>query len=177
MKFKLFFLLTLYTSIAFSQQEASNWYFGNYAGIKFHPDGSVTALTDGKLSTNEGCASLSNANGDLLFYTDGTTVWNKNHQVMQNGSGLMGNWSSTQSATIVPKPGSTNLYYVFTLDYEINPNGFRYSIIDINLDGGLGGVTIEKNILIYTPSDEKISIVKHKNGNDFWVVTHGWNSN
>lgn len=167
----------LFTSFVFSQQEASNWYFGSGAGIKFHPDGSVTALTDGKLITSEGCASLSNSNGDLLFYTDGTTVWNKSHQIMQNGTGLMGNWSSTQSATIVPKPGSTNLYYVFTLDYEIHPNGFRYSVIDINLDGGLGGVTNEKNVLIYTPSDEKISIVKHKNGIDFWVVTHGWNSN
>ena len=166
-----------FTSFVFSQQEASNWYFGRYAGIKFNPDGSVTALTDGQLNTNEGCASLSNSNGDLLFYTDGTTVWNKNHQVMQNGTGLMGSWSSTQSATIVSKPGSSNLFYVFTLDYEINPNGFRYSVIDINLDGGLGGVTIEKNVLIYTPSDEKISIVKHKNGVDFWIVTHGWNSN
>ncbi len=177
MKKLLLFPFLFCANFAFSQQEASNWYFGRYAGIKFHPDGSVTALTDGQLNTNEGCASLSSSNGDLLFYTDGTTVWNKNHQVMQNGTGLMGSWSSTQSATIVPKPGSSNLFYVFTLDYEINPNGFRYSVIDINLDGGLGGVTIEKNVLIYTPSDEKISIVKHKNGVDFWVVTHGWNSN
>lgn len=166
-----------FASFVFSQQEASNWYFGSYAGIKFHPDGSVTALTDGKLNTSEGCASLSNSNGDLLFYTDGITIWNKNHQVMQNGTGLMGHPSSSQSATIVPKPGSTTLFYVFTLDWEINPNGFRYSVIDISLDGGLGGVTNEKNVLIYTPSDEKISIVKHKNGIDFWVVTHGWNSN
>lgn len=166
-----------FASVVFSQQEASNWYFGKNAGIKFHPDGSVTTLTDGQLSTNEGCASLSNSNGDLLFYTDGVTIWNKNHQVMLNGTGLMGHSSSTQSATIVSKPGSSNLFYVFTLDYEVHPNGFRYSIVDINLDGGLGGVTTDKNILIYTPSDEKLSIVKHKNGVDFWVVTHGWNSN
>ena len=174
---KVIICFLFFTSFAFSQQEASNWYFGKNAGIKFHPDGSVTALTDGQLNTFEGCASLSNSNGDLLFYTDGISIWNKNHQVMQNGTGLMGHPSSSQSATIVPKPGSTTLFYVFTLDWEINPNGFRYSVIDISLDGGLGGVTNEKNILIYTPSDEKISIVKHKNGIDFWVVTHGWNSN
>jgi len=177
MKHKLLFIVLLFTTLAFSQQEASNWYFGKNAGIKFHPDGSVTTLTDGQLNTNEGCASLSNSNGDLLFYTDGVTIWNKNHQVMLNGTGLMGHSSSTQSATIVPKPGSSNLFYVFTLDYEVHPNGFRYSIVDINLDGGLGAVTSDKNVLIYTPSDEKLSIVKHKNGVDFWVVTHGWNSN
>ena len=177
MKFKLFLLITLYTSLAFSQQEASVWYFGKNAGLKFQPDGSVAALTDGQLDTNEGCATLADTNGNLLFYTDGATVYNKNHQVMQNGSGLMGNWSSTQSATIVPKPGSTNLYYVFTLDYEVHPNGFRYSIVDISLNGGVGAVTSEKNMLIYTPSDEKLSIVKHANNTDYWVVTHGWNSN
>jgi hypothetical protein len=130
-----------FTGFVFSQQEASNWYFGGNAGIKFHPDGSVTPLIDGKLNTQEGCASISDNSGNLLFYTDGMKIWNKNHQLMLNGTGLLGHWSSTQSATIVPKPGSTNLFYIFTLDYEIRPNGFRYSIVDINLDGGLGGVT------------------------------------
>ncbi len=166
-----------FTNFVFSQQEASNWYFGENAGIKFNPDGSVTALLDGQLNTKEGCATISNSSGDLLFYTDGSKIWNKNHQLMLNGSGLLGHWSSTQAATIAPLPGSTHLFYVFTLDFETNPNGFRYSVVDLNLDGGLGAVTSQKNILIYTPTDEKLSIVKHKNGIDFWVVTHGFNSN
>jgi len=174
---KIIISFLFFTSVVFSQKEASNWYFGEKAGIKFNNDGSVTALTDGQLNTNEGCASLSNSNGDLLFYTDGTTVWNKNHQVMQNGTGLMGHPSSSQSATIVPLPGSTTLYYVFTLDAEANANGFRYSIVDLSLDGGLGAVTSAKNILIYTPSNEKLAIVKHTNNTDFWIVTHGWNNN
>ena len=130
-----------FTSFVFSQQEASNWYFGENAGIKFHPDGSVTALLDGQLNTKEGCATISDSNGNLLFYTDGSKIWNKNHQLMLNGTGLLGHWSSTQVATIVPLPGSTHLFYVFTLDFETNSNGFRYSIVDLDLDGGLGGVT------------------------------------
>jgi gliding motility-associated-like protein len=170
-------LLSFLLSLAYSQQEASNWYFGEKAGVKFNSNGTVTALTDGQLDTYEGCTTISDANGDLLFYTDGVTVWNKNHQIMSNGSGLMGNWSSTQSATIVPMPGSSTLFYVFTLDYEAHANGFRYSIVDMSLGGGLGGVTSSKNILIYTPSNEKLSIVKHSNGIDFWIVTHGWQNN
>jgi gliding motility-associated-like protein len=166
-----------FANFVFSQQEASIWYFGENAGIKFHPDGRVTALLDGQLNTKEGCATISDSSGNLLFYTDGSKIWNKNHQLMLNGTGLLGHWSSTQAATIVLLPGSTHLFYVFTLDFETNPNGFRYSIVDLDLDGGLGAVTSQKNILIYTPSDEKLSIVKHKNGIDFWVVTHGWNSN
>lgn len=177
MKKILLSIILLFTSLAFSQQEASVWYFGSNAGIKFDATGNVTTLTDGQLDTSEGCATIANSNGTLLFYTDGITIWNKNHQVMPNGTGLMGDWSSSQSATIVPMPGSNTLYYVFTLDYEAHSNGFRYSVVDISLNGGLGDVTSSKNVLIYTPSNEKLSIVKHANDTDYWVVTHGWNNN
>ncbi|MFV8351759.1 T9SS type B sorting domain-containing protein [Flavobacterium sp. XS2P14] len=129
------------TSIAFSQQEASNWYFGKNAGIKFHPDGSVTPLSDGKLVTDEGCSSISDQNGNLLFYSDGRTVWDKNHVIMPNGNyfggtGLKGDSSSTQSAIIVPKPGTTNIYYIFTLDEPhhenaaVYPNAFSGNYVD-----------------------------------------------
>lgn len=165
-----------FSSFVFSQQEASNWYFGDHAGLKFHPDGSVTALTDGQLKTLEGCASLSDSNGNLLFYTDGSTVYNKKHEIMLNGTNLKGHNSSTQSATIVQKPGSSNLFYLFTITARAESDGFRYSIIDLNLDNGLGGIT-SKNIPIYSPTCEKISVVKHSNNTDFWIVTHGWGNN
>jgi gliding motility-associated-like protein len=131
MKFKLLLLLTLYTTLAFCQQEASVWYFGNHAGLKFNPDGTVTPLGDGKLQTKEGCASIADSNGDLLFYTDGRTVWDKNHVIMPNGdyfggTGLMGDPSSTQSAIIVPKPGNAKIYYIFTLDEPHHENAAVY---------------------------------------------------
>jgi hypothetical protein len=45
-------------------------------------NGAPVALTDRQIDTAEGCATISDANGQLLFYTDGKKVWNKNHQVM-----------------------------------------------------------------------------------------------
>ena len=172
---KKIYLLTIFffTTLAFSQQEASVWYFGQNAGIKFDASGTITALTDGQLSTSEGCATIANSSGDLLFYTDGITVWNKNHGVMSNGTGLFGDPSSTQAATIVPFPGSSSLYYIFTLDAYGENYGFRYSIVDMALDSGNGAIT-SKNVLIYTPSCEKLAIVKHANNTDYWIVTHGW---
>lgn len=166
--------LSMFTS--FAQGEANIWYFGNKAGLDFN-SGTPVALTNGQLNTEEGCATLSDSNGQLLFYTDGVIVYNRNHHVMLNGNGLLGHSSTTQSATIVPKPGSNNLFYVFTIDVEARSNGFRYSIIDLNLDGGLGGITADKNIPVYAPTCEKISIVKHVNDVDFWIVTHGFNNN
>ncbi|OXG06086.1 hypothetical protein B0A64_11895 [Flavobacterium araucananum] len=171
------FFFYFHITFCFSQAEASVWYFGENAGIKFHPDGSVTPLLDGKLNTLEGCATLSDTNGDLMFYTDGITIYNKNHQVMLNGTDLKGDASSTQSATIVQKPGSSNLFYVFTTDAVARVNGLMYSEIDLNLDGGLGGVTALKNVRVYTPTCEKLSIVKHSNNVDYWIITHGWKNN
>lgn len=168
----LFFIL----NIGFSQQQASNWYFGNNAGLSFNT-GNPIAVTNGQLVTYEGCAVLSNDIGELLFYTDGVTIYNKNHAEMINGTGLLGHSSSTHSGTIVPKPGNPNLFYVFTLDALAGVNGFRYSVVDMSLDSGLGEVTVEKNILVYSPSNEKLAIVKHSNNTDYWVITHGWNNN
>ena len=176
MRCKILFLTLLSTCFAYSQGEANIWYFGVNAGLDFN-SGVPVALHDGQLDTNEGCASVANASGQLLFYTDGVTIYNKNHQIMQNGSGLLGDYSTTQSATIVPLPGSTSLYYVFTLDDVLGQDGFRYSIVDISLDGGLGAVTSAKNILLYTPSCEKMAVIKNANSTGFWIVTHGKNNN
>lgn len=178
MKHKLLFtLFLLFTTIAFSQQEASNWYFGLGGGIKFLADGSVTPYPRSAMTAQHGCATISDANGNLLFYSNGEQIWNKNHQVMSNGSNLFGSIYSTQSVFILKKPGSSHLFYVFTQDIVANDRGFRYSVVDMNLDGGLGAVTATKNVLLYTPSCLKIAVVNHANGVDYWVVTHGWNSN
>jgi gliding motility-associated-like protein len=168
----LFFLITL---ASFAQGEANIWYFGENAGLDFN-SGTPVALTNGQLNTQEGCATISNGAGQLLFYTDGITVWDRNHLVMPNGTDLFGHPSSSHAATIVPLPGSATLFYVFTLDAFVGVHGFCYSIVDMSLNGGNGDVT-SKNVQIYTPANEKLSIVKHANNSDYWVVTHEWNSN
>lgn len=162
--------------VSHAQGEANIWYFGNKAGLDFN-SGSPVALTNGQMNTNEGCAVISDATGNLLFYTDGITVYNKWHNTMVNGNDLMGHPSSAQSATIVQKPGVPNLYYIFTTDSEHNPNGFRYSVVDMTLNSGDGAVTSEKNVLVYTPTIENLGVTRHANGIDYWIITHEWNNN
>jgi hypothetical protein len=160
----------------FAQGEGNIWYFGSYAGIDFN-GGSPVALTNGALSTAEGCASISNSAGSLLLYTDGITVWNRDHLAMPNGTGLLGDPSATQSGIIVPKPGSPNVYYVFTVAATGGSDGLRYSEVDMTLDGGLGDVTAVKNIPLATFVTEKITVVKQANGIDFWVIAHDFSTN
>ncbi len=160
---------------SFAQKESNVWYFGSNAGVDFN-SGAPAELLNGQMNTSEGCASISDSLGNLLFYTDGITVWNRKHFKMPNGGDLYGHPSSTQSALIVQKPGSASTYYIFTETAEAEAAGLRYSEVDLSLDGGLGDV-INKNIYLQSPSCEKLAGVRHSNGRDTWVVTHDWNSN
>lgn len=158
-------------------QQANYWYFGYKAGLNFNTS-PPTPLADGELSTNEGCSAISDNLGNLLFYTDGRKVWNKNHLVMPNGDGLMGHTSSTHSAIVIPKPGSSTIYYLFTADADENlfVNGYRYSEVDITLNGGLGDINANKNILLFAPGTEKMTAASHANGIDIWLITKELNN-
>ena len=176
-----FFLLVFHGLYA---QEGNIWHFGKNAGLDFNTT-PPTPIT-GSINTAEGCAAISDKNGNLLFSTDGSNVYDKLGSVMPNGSGLLGNPSSTQAAVIVPKPGSyvssqsrPSSFYVFTVDYNFGTNGIRYSEINMNLNGGLGDVLIvNKNThIIDTTTTEKIAIAKHANDCDYWVICKPVNTN
>ncbi|MCK0108971.1 T9SS type B sorting domain-containing protein [Flavobacteriaceae bacterium S0825] len=172
---KIFLILSLtLCAQLWAQNQAANWYFGYGAGIKFDvANGTVNSVNNGSLSTNEGSTSISDEDGNLLFYTDGSIVYNRNHQVMQNGSGLFGDSSSTQSALIVPKPDDVNIYYVFTVDNRLDGNdfGLNYSVVDMTLAGGLGSVT-NKNVNLLEFCSEKISaVIKDCVTKSIWVIT------
>ncbi len=159
---------------AFAQKEWSNWYFGRNAGMAFIGGGPI-ALTANTITTLEGCATISDREGNLLFYTDGVSVWSRTHELMPNGSFLGGDTSSTQSALIVAQPGSRTHYYVFTPSRAESTSlfGFRYSVVDLNAasGGGLGDI-IQKNIMLLPTATEKVTAVRHLNGRDVWIITH-----
>ncbi len=131
---KYYHIVLLFSFLGFSQAEASHWYFGNGAGLIFDVSaGTVTPTADATstISTNEGCSSISDVNGNLLFYTDGRNVWDKNHTIMPNadyaaGFGLLGDPSSTSSGLIVPRPGNSDQYYIFTVDEPHHQNAYAH---------------------------------------------------
>ncbi len=164
-----------------AQKETWHWYFGGQAGIDF-TSGSPIADTNGKIGAGEGVSSISDSIGDLLFYTDGMSVWNKIHVKMDNGTGLLGNRSSSQSSIVVKQPNNDSIYYIFTTDayesYNFFPphKGFRYSIVNTKKNNGLGKVTI-KNVWIADSSCERITAVQHCNRKDMWIIAAKANSN
>lgn len=158
-----------------AQNEANVWYFGNHAGINFG-NSPPRAISNPNLSTLEGCSSIADSSGALLFYTDGRTIWNKKDSIMPNGSDLKGDASSTHSSVIVKKPLSPGEYYVITADAGSGiggPNmtnyGVNYTLVNMDLNAGFGAVTT-KNIPLVEYSAEKIAATPHKNGIYTWVA-------
>lgn len=157
-------------------KRTNRWYFGEGIGIDFS-SGLPALDTLSPMNQREACAVMSDTAGNLLFYTDGDTIWNKNHQMMINGFDV-GCESSSNGAVIVPNPGSDSIYYLFTVDCWENAgtHGLQYTIINVNANGGTGEI-IQKNIQLYSPSSEQLAVTRHCNGEDYWVVSHAYSVN
>ncbi len=158
---------------AIGQKQTLFWYFGDKAGLSFG-GGSPVPLTNSSMFTEEGTAAISSKNGELLFYTNGVNIWNKTHFGMENGSGLGGDISTTQSAIIIPHPANDSIYFVFAVDYHGGTKGLTYSVVNMNLDNGLGGVTT-KNIKLTDITTEKITAFERCN-KDVWIIVRMWDS-
>ncbi|MCC3159406.1 T9SS type A sorting domain-containing protein [Hymenobacter sp. 15J16-1T3B] len=176
-------LLGLSVSAVYGQSREQNWYFGGNAGLRFNAaPAAPTVLSDGQLFSYEASATMSDAGGNLLMYTNAVTVWDRTHTPMPGGPLVGGYQSASQGALILPAPGSTSQYYLFVVDAAENgfAAGLHYSVVDMTLRNGLGDLTATKNVAVPTPSPqltEKLTAVRHANGRDYWVLVHGWQNN
>lgn len=178
------------SAIAQNQTENSIWYFGS-DGIDFN--GTPPAyLNDGKGFSN---SSITDNKGNLIIYTDGKTVWNKDHNIIQNGTdvGVYSDFGNNQrfrfaKTIIVRQPQSDRYFYIFTADntknYYTSPRspfspielftdrenkGVHFSIVDMEADSGRGAV-VQKNVLLFKGSTGKLAAAQIINSDNFWVV-------
>ena len=169
--FFIFLISCFYSSFSHSQMEASIWYFGLNIGLDFHFT-PPHPLDNSIMLAAEGCASICDHSGKLLFYTDGTNIYNNIHQIMVNGGALKGG-GVTMTAIIVPYPDHPELYYIFTIGRWNSYPHLSYSIVNMKLDGGHGALT-SRNILLLDSVEEKVTAIRHSNNNSIWIVTHKW---
>jgi hypothetical protein len=166
-----------------AQGKGDTWCFGDSVTLSLQA-GNLVNLPSSNINSGESSASISDDNGNLLFYCGGYTnstvgylkIWNGSHQLIQNGDSILGEGTITNGLVIIPFPSDTNKYYLFS-NAPISGFGIflYYSIIDMSLNSGNGGV-IQKNILLYNNSTlaEKLTAIKHGNGRDWWLITHQW---
>jgi len=171
----------LFPLFCFSQGEFNNWYFCHHAGVTFN-SGVPVALEDCSTIFWQRFASctVSDSLGNLLFYSDGYRVFNRTHHKMPNGDDLnpYGGWQ-TQILFAVPSLQDSNLFFLFTVGDYNSDDGLRYSIISMQLDGGLGDIpTGLKNIPIASSWDVRQAVTgtRHHNNRFVWVVARKHNN-
>jgi hypothetical protein len=172
-------LFIITASNLFSQKEANNWYFGYRAGITFNtPDGKPVADTSSNIWSWAGSSCISDADGNLLFYTDGINIYNKIHRSMLHG-GLKGQFYASQIALIMPYPPSkksnTIKYWLFTMDdivlTKILKYGLKTTVVDLSLDSGRGDCT-KRNRDVNPDLLDKLAGINHRNKRDAWIVSY-----
>lgn len=152
------------------RKRANIWYFGQNAGINLNTI-PPTNLSNGKLVTHEGCSSISDTSGKIIIYTDGSILWDSNHDTIE--SGFMGNSSSSQSALILKHPDNDSILYIITTPYCFDyANGIRYSKYDVRNNN----ISL-KNTILGKNSAERVAAVYHQNKKDIWVVWHRYGDN
>lgn len=158
-------------------QQDNIWMFGQHMGIDFN-SGTPVPIYSATTSTTGEYASVCSRHGQLLFYTNGSTVWGYNHLPMANGLDLTGLGTSDigrDGVLIAPYPGVPDKYYIFSIT---RGPGFKlfYSIVDMSLSNGVGDVVAgQKSILL----DTNVKFSEGVAGADcnIWIITHDRNTN
>ena len=200
----LIILFLLMYAISVAQQGINNnWLMGysSWGGqpfgqtkIDFYNGTPVLSYDSLEMDFRHTHGNISDATGNMMFYTNGYYLADATNDTMQNGSGInpgaYANFASdgfaiAQAALIIQKPSSNSIYYMFhgSCDNYMMTTGCRMhqlylTTIDMNGNGGLGNV-ITKNVpvIIDTLNTGKIAATRHANGIDWWVMVHRVNSN
>ncbi|MEO0627898.1 MAG: hypothetical protein AAFY91_12970, partial [Bacteroidota bacterium] len=173
MRFRVLFLYLLVSSCLAAQKYDFQWLFGARSA------GGVNQVENINFDFNQRPASLdfvdstdlvffftgtrvSDAEGNLLFYSNGCQIKNKFGDQMENGDnlnpGLVADFycdpedvntypGGTQSMLSLPQPGHDSIWYIFHSALELQPfihvGDAMYSIINTNMNSGAGAVTIK----------------------------------
>ena len=185
----------------FSQYTDRSWVIGNsspvYMYLKFDSAGFDSIIVNRHMWFFATNASISDSSGNLLFYTNGNYLENRNFQRLQNSTNYnpslindsTGGLNIDGGAIVIPYPNHPDLFYIFHVNYEEfvknnhtfdNPLELRYSIVDMNMDNGLGDID-PANKTIPVINDTlvlgRLGACRHGNGRDWWLITHRFENN
>lgn len=188
-----------------AQKHDYNWIFGyknnssdtllGGATIDFNFKPPKVFVDKKKIDLSFYCGICSDSSGRLAFYTNGISIRDRTHNLMQFGDTINPGpfWEKWQKqyfpsgpgALTIPAPGKKSQYYLFHLSMqtevheevlEISP--FYYTLIDMTGNNGLGKVTKRKNRVLIAKGDLTPAVgVKHGNGRDWWVIIGERNTN
>ena len=168
------------------------WYFGDKAVIDFNNNNG--ALNNSLMIAKNGVETVFNDKGEVLFYTNGKSLWTNNDAIIKNNgtptahtllaNDLERNEFANHGVKVIQVPNEKNYYYVFTSQVNsLDQYKVSYSLINtrgIVLDTTTGqarfGITIEKkNQLLFDKGTERIGVTN--TGNSKYLVLHEFGTN
>lgn len=182
-KYSLYLSFLLCTLSAAAQGENNNWHFGRGRYISFSTL-TPTYGINSNMRTGESSAAVSDAQGNLLFYTIGSRIWDRNGTEMPGATGLLGNGptgtngfpvgSAAFGVQVIKNPGNPNQYYIFVLDpiEVIAPRKLYYNLVDMTLNNGLGDVVAGMSNIVLLQGDIPELLFSTLGGdcNTYWLM-------
>lgn len=147
------------------------------------------------LNFNVTNASMCDTAGNLLFYTNGISIANHQHQIIENGNSLnpgefTEDWIHKgyplpQGVLILPFPNQENQYILLHAalerigsDNHAETTLLYGTLIDMSLNSEEGSVIYKNQILIQDTLEwGKLTATKHANGRDWWIIVPEFDSN
>ena len=170
-------LLILVCTFVQAQNRTATWVFGDSIIVNFTESGPVLLSEKSAMRAYESAACISNSDGELILYSNGVGVWNRNHEELFGSEGISTLWFETGSPTtggtlFIPASADTanHFYWLLTIDY--GDRKLRLSEIDMDLDAGNGGINDDYKKITLIPDDlsDQLIAVRHGNGSDWWVI-------
>jgi len=154
-------------------RQADNWLLYKDVNLQFDESG-PTVINQENNIRYPGSACISDEEGNLVLFTDGLKVYNKNYEVISFDD-LKGYALTNQMALIVPNPVLKQMYYIFTTDNSYQNPGFNMARVDMTFNDNKGGVMeitplLEKSALMLTG-------VENRDKTGYWVLTHDIGNN
>lgn len=168
----------------------------NYGGceINYNTSPPSYSLHPKSVGSSYQNTSMSSKDGDLLFYSNGCAVYNKEDTVMEGGDSLnpgevydfgcpYSGYVGFQNMISIPDSYNDSIFYLFHISLSFNPNlnspialqseSLYYTKINILLNSGYGKV-VAKNVPIISDTNlitTPLTATKHSNGLDWWLIT------
>lgn len=188
MKRYLYFLLfvsVLANQQILAQKNYNKWFFGFHAGLDFNTDPPTplsNPLIEG-LTPPFYTSTISDKNGDLLFFTNGLKVWNRYQEELPKTQNRWP-WSLIDEIMplICPYPGNDTLFYIFSVGKGRgnNPNYGKLVSMTVNTAANLNTAalvypqpTTATNFFNVHSSNGTflLSGTSHCNQKDSWITT------
>ena len=159
-----------------AQTQNGVWHLNN--GVRLDFTTSPATVTSGlPIMSPEGTATVTDANGEVLFVAAPGSIYDKNYQIIENGNDLLGDrGNSAQSPLVVQNPGDENQFYVFSIADHLDDieGGFFYHIVEYCPNTGkLKVLEDKKNIQIPGQYSERLHAVRIESNNSYWILTTG----